>query len=375
LAKVLTIIGTRPEVIKTAVLQSLLANDPDIEAIYCSTGQHKELLHSVLVDFAISLDVELDAMAHNQSLSHQISYIMISLQKVIDKEVIDLIIVQGDTLSAYCGAMIAFYNKIKIAHVEAGLRTGNKNGPYPEEIHRKYIDDVADIHFAHSEMARQTLLTEGHLTDTVYMTGNTGIDALLSINKLLTMGNLSPAESIKNTVKKLKQTNSKLALLTLHRRETSGSQQIDILEKILACAKELDMQIMMLIHPNPMLRDNLSTIDGSNRIELVNPLAYSSFVWLMTQVDIIYTDSGGIQEEAPYLGKRVIVLRGETERQEAVEDDTNRLYNAENLVTATSEILAAEEVICKPYGDGNASNEIVRIIKKFTEPGIAEIRI
>jgi len=365
LAKVLTIIGTRPEVIKTAVLQSLLANDPDIEAIYCSTGQHKELLHSVLDDFSVSLDIELDAMAHNQSLPQQLSYSMTSLQKVIDKETPDLIIVQGDTLSAYCGAMIGFYNKINVAHIEAGLRTGNKNGPYPEEIHRKYIDDVADIHFAHSEMARQTLLTEGHLTDTVYMIGNTGIDALLSIKKQLITGELSPTDRIKNTVKNLKQSNSKLALLTLHRRETSGSHQIEIIEKIIACAEELDMQVIMLTHPNPMLQDNMETIKGSNRIEIVEPLCYSSFVWLMTQVDVIYSDSGGIQEEAPYLGKRVIVLRSETERQEAIEDKKNRLYNVQDLVTTTSELLTAEGTVHMPYGDGNASDKLIKLIKKF----------
>lgn len=343
-----------------------MTNDPDIESIYCSTGQHKELLHSVLIDFDIKLDIELDAMSHNQSLSLQAAYMMTSLQEIVDRELPDLIIVQGDTMSAYCGASVAFYNKIRLAHIEAGLRTGNKHGPYPEEVHRKYIDDVSDIHFAHSEMARQTLLTEGHLTDTVYMTGNTGIDALLAIREKLNIESLPLNQNIVKLVERLKQSHSKLALLTLHRRETSGSQQIKIIKSIIDCAEQLDLRIIMLTHPNPMLKDNISAINGNYRIELIDPLSYSSFVWLMTQMDVIYTDSGGIQEEAPYLGKKVVVLRNETERHEVIGDGINQLYNSEGMLETTKNILSSEQIVMTLYGNGDASQEILTIIKKVS---------
>ena len=223
--KVITIIGTRPEGIKTAILHKKLVDDTAFHAILCSTGQHKDLLLDAIKAFDIEMDIELDSMTANSNIASQIAYMIDNLQKVINEHQPQLIIVQGDTLSAYCGAMIAFYNKIQLAHVEAGLRTYNKLSPFPEEVHRKYIDDVADYHFAHSEAARQILLSEGHTTQTVEMVGNTGIDALMYVNESLNSKILKPSRDLIDTLEKIDATKN-LALLTLHRREMQSCNHL-----------------------------------------------------------------------------------------------------------------------------------------------------
>lgn len=281
---------------------------------------------------------------------------------VIDREKPQLIIVQGDTLSAYCGAMIAYYNKIKLAHIEAGLRTHDKLSPFPEEIHRKYIDDVADYHFAHSESARQLLLNEGHTTSHVYMVGNTGIDALLYINEQLEQGLLNPSSDIKELVNSI--TEQKIGLLTMHRRETMGVDQENILETILDCAMALNVKLICPKHPNPELQDTYDKFKNHPQIIFIDPLDYKSMVWLMLQVDIIYSDSGGIQEEAPYLGKSVVILRSLTERQEMTDVGSHVLYRKDKVMEYTKRIIGSVIEVTKPYGDGRSATKIIEVLKK-----------
>jgi UDP-N-acetylglucosamine 2-epimerase (non-hydrolysing) len=360
--KVITIIGTRPEGIKTVMLHKQLMADSGFEAILCSTGQHSTLLHDAIRDFDVEIDVELDAMIENASLSDQLSYMMKHLQSVVSKHKPSLIIVQGDTLSAYCGAMIAFYNNIKLAHIEAGLRTYDKSSPYPEEIHRKYIDDVADYHFAHSDSAMQALLNEGHQTSHVHMVGNTGIDALLYIRDALAEKSVSPSQEISQLVESFK-TDYKLALLTLHRRESVGQQQEEILKSILHCAEVLNLKIICPMHPNPMMQEVYDKYKSNTLITFINALDYTSMVWLMLQVDIIYSDSGGIQEEAPYLGKRVVVLRAITERQEMIDFGCHVLFSRDSLLEDSNQILGEGQDLVTPYGDGDAAEQIVEVLR------------
>ena len=366
MVKVITIIGTRPEGIKTAMLHKQLVEDSAIEAILCSTGQHTTLLQDAISDFGIQIDIQLDAMQENKTIAHQLSYMLTHLQTVIDREKPQLIIVQGDTLSSYSGAMLAYYNKIKLAHIEAGLRTYDKLSPFPEEIHRKYIDDVADYHFAHSESARQTLLNDGHITDHVYMVGNTGIDALLYINEQLQQGKLLPSEDIKQIVDNL--LGQKIGLLTMHRRETMGMAQVDILERILDCADTLGIKIICPKHPNPDLQNTYDKFKDNPQIIFIDPLDYKSMVWLMSQVDIIYSDSGGIQEEAPYLGKRVVILRELTERQEMTDMGNHVLYSKDSLMEDTKRIVSEAELSSSPYGEGQTSKKIIEALKKVIAP-------
>jgi UDP-N-acetylglucosamine 2-epimerase len=360
--KVITIIGTRPEGIKTAILHKKLVDDTAFHAILCSTGQHKDLLLDAIKAFDIEMDIELDSMTANSNIASQIAYMIDNLQKVINEHQPQLIIVQGDTLSAYCGAMIAFYNKIQLAHVEAGLRTYNKLSPFPEEVHRKYIDDVADYHFAHSEAARQILLSEGHTTQTVEMVGNTGIDALMYVNESLNSKILKPSRDLIDTLEKIDATKN-LALLTLHRRETMGEQQDAIMQSLIDCAAQLNMHLICPKHPNPRLKELYKKYELQADISFIDALDYTSMVWLMNRVDMIYSDSGGIQEEAPYLGKNVIVLRQYSERNELIATGSNSLYDKQSLIEESKNLLGRNDEVTLPYGDGYASDRIIEILK------------
>lgn len=357
--KVFIIIGTRPEVIKTSILHKLLLADENFESILCSTGQHKELVVQACSSFNTQLDIELDAMAHNASISAQMAYMMQTLQKLIDTHAPDMIIVQGDTLSSYCGALIAFYNKIKLGHIESGLRTFNKWGPFPEEIHRKHIDDISDFHFAPTDLARQNLLNEGHTTSSVYLTGNTGIDALLHIRKALLDRTISASSDIIH----LASSPKKKALVTLHRRESQGALMTQIMNEIMVVAEKLNLQIILPLHPNPSLK-NISAYSKHPLIKIINPTDYIDMVWLMMHCDVILSDSGGVQEEAPYLEKNVIVLRNETERTEAISNSSNVMYKPNQLLADVTSILNQEmNKFNLPFGDGKASQKILHIIK------------
>jgi len=359
LLKVLIIIGTRPEIIKTSILHKLLLDDENFESILCSTGQHKELVTQACSSFNIHLDVKLDAMAHNTSMATQMAYIMSSLKGLIEKEKPTLILVQGDTLSAYCGALTAFHNKIALGHIESGLRTFNKWAPFPEEIYRCHIDSIADYHFAPTDLAMQNLLNEGHTTRTCFLTGNTGIDALLHIRNTLNKDH----SIIKDEILKLTSSTKKKILLTLHRRESHGQIINQIMSEVVATAEEQDIQVVFPLHPNPAL-ENLLKYKSHPLINIIEPVDYSTMVWLMMQCDLILSDSGGLQEEAPYLGKRVLVLRNETERTEVLSEQTNQLYTLGKLNHDVAILLkGSQDTFENIYGDGNASNMILDILK------------
>jgi len=371
--KVITVIGTRPEAIKLAPVIKELEKYPDkFKSIIVVTAQHRQMLDQVLELFKIEPLYDLNVMSNNQTLSNVTMRIIERFDPIIKKEKPDLIIVQGDTTTTFISSLVGFYHKIKVAHIEAGLRTYNKYRPFPEEINRRLTGVLTDFHFAPTERAKQNLLSEGILEENVFVIGNTVIDALL-----ITL------EKLKNDKTKLQYLNykfpflnskSKLILLTAHRRENFGKP----LKNICLAIKEIvknnpSVEIIYPIHLNPNVQNPVKRILKDNqRIHLTDPLDYESFIWLMDKSYLILTDSGGIQEEGPSLGKPVLVLREVTERPEAVEAGTVKVVglNKDRIIKETQRLLDDETVYKKmskavnPYGDGKASQRIVEILKK-----------
>lgn len=360
--KVITIIGTRPEVIKTSVLHKLLLAHPRIQSLLCSTGQHNSLLYQAAAEFNIKFDIEFKAIEHNLTLSHQTSYILNELQSLISEEKPELIIVQGDTLSAFCGAMVAFNNRIKLLHIEAGLRTYNKWGPYPEDVYRRYIDIVADFHCTPSETARQNLLNEGHLSSTVFLTGNTGVDALIKGLTKINSPEFLVNTDLQKTIANIRLKSQKIILLTCHRRETFGDTLFLIVKRILAVADKYNFQVVLTSHPNPLQKKSLLELLNHPKLHLISPQAYHNFLWLMQACDLIITDSGGIQEEAPYIGKGILVIRNETERKECLSTKQNTLVDISNIEKSIEFQLQQEGIKSEPYGNGHSSEKILEII-------------
>ncbi len=365
--KVLTIIGTRPEAIKVSILHKLLLEDQKYNPILVSTGQHEELLVDALKDFKLKADITLEAMRYNNSLAEQHSYLLSELQKVINNQTPDLIIVQGDTLSALCGAQVAFYNKIKLAHVEAGLRTGNKWGPFPEETNRVFIDRLADYHFCPSEQAVKNLKDEGLNEESIFLTGNTGIDALLHIKKRIEQGNPMVDLHLDNRINTLRSQSNKLILLTLHRREIHGEQYEEILKELEQVSKKENYAVIYPLHPHPALKKSIDKL-SLDHIHIIPPLAYVDFIGLMVSSDLIITDSGGIQEEAPYLGVNTIVMRKETERSEILSSHNYTKSSNQNLSLDISTLLKESPKVITPYGNGSASQRILEILTKSLMP-------
>ena len=363
--KVMAIFGTRPEAIKMAPVLSELTRRPDsFRAVVVVTAQHREMLDQVLGLFSIVPDYDLNVMSYDQSLTAISSKALVELEPVLKKEAPDVVLVQGDTTTTFFGALAAFYQCIPVGHVEAGLRTRNKFHPYPEEINRHLTSVVADLHFAPTTTARDNLLAEGVDPASIYVTGNTVIDALLSIrNRDYTfVGKLADIDF----------ESRKTILVTAHRRESFGEplREICLLLKKLVNRNQ-DVQVIYPVHMNPHVRDTVVPLLGNvERIHLVEPLEYELFVHLMDKACIILTDSGGIQEEAPSLGKPVLVLREVTERPEAVEAGTARVVgtNPERIMSET-ELLLRDRIEYKkmvrptnPYGDGRAAKRIVDVI-------------
>jgi len=353
---------------------------PDIlQGVIVSTGQHQEMLRSVMHIFAIRPDYDLQIMEEAQTLSRIAVKTLQGLENIILREKPDMLLVQGDTSTAFAAALSAFYHKIPIAHVEAGLRTGDKWRPYPEEINRRLISVLADQHFAPTKNAFTKLEMEGINKDSIYLTGNTVIDALLMVSSR--KYDLSKA-GIKIDPKK------KLILVTAHRRESFGAPMKEILSAIARIAKKYDeeVQIVLPAHKNPMVQVTVKEVlKDIENIEIIEPLDYEPFVHLMKASYIILTDSGGIQEEAPSLGKPVLVLREKTERPEAIEAGTVKLVGvkeedvfseAEKLILDKNEYNKMTKAI-NPYGDGAASERIVQAILHyfgFTDRRPAEFR-
>lgn len=361
--KFMTIFGTRPEAIKMAPLIKELQSYADtISCNVCVTAQHRQMLDQVLEIFRIEPDYDLDIMKDNQSLAYVTNTILIQLEEIIEKEKPDYILVQGDTTTVMASSLAAFYKRVKVGHIEAGLRTWDKWNPYPEEINRKIVDSISDLHFAPTEWAKNNLLREGIAEKSITVTGNTVIDALLEVVSREFSLKGSPLENVPFDEKKI-------ILVTSHRRENFGEPLRNICYALLEIAGLYDnIHIVYPVHMNPSVRKIVySILDGITNISLLEPLDYQSFVYLMNRSYIILTDSGGLQEEAPSLGKPVLVLRDVTERPEAILAGTARLVgtNKNQIVEQTLKLLnCKEEYNCmantvNPYGDGKASKRIV----------------
>ncbi len=370
--KILTIFGTRPEAIKMAPLVKSLAKQETIESKLCVTGQHREMLDQVLELFEIVPDYDLNIMKSGQSLSDIASRIMNEIQPVFDDFKPDLVLVHGDTSTTFFAALSGYYHQAKIGHIEAGLRTGNIYSPWPEEANRKLVSCITNFHFAPTSQARLNLLKEGVNDENIFVTGNTVIDALLFIKELI--NSEMEIEQRMGVMFPMLSESRKMILITGHRRENFGGGFERICTSILQLATlHSNVDFVYPVHLNPKVREPVNKILSScPNIHLIEPQGYIEFVYLMTKSDIIITDSGGIQEEAPSLGKPVLVMRDTTERPEALDAGTVKLVgtNVELIVASVNELLSNPIEYAKmseahnPYGDGEAAGRIVDIIKQ-----------
>ena len=369
--KILSVIGTRPEAIKMAPVIIKLNNEKKIEHRVCATAQHREMLDEVLSIFKIKPSYDLNLMSKNQTLHELSAKILIRVKKILDEYSPDIVLVQGDTSTAFIGALSAFYSGIKIGHIEAGLRSGNMNEPFPEESNRVFISKITDFHFAPTKKNADVLIKEGVNPKNILKTGNTVIDALLHVadrqNNITK--ELKKYKSISNVLKDKKQ----ILLITAHRRENFGKGIAEICEALKKIAKKYkNLQIIYPVHPNPNIKNKVfEKLNNIKNIHLINPLSYTSFVYLMKKSTLILSDSGGVQEEAPSLGKPVLVLRSVTERVEAVKSGTVKLIGTkkEKIINEVSVLLENKHLSKKmsqainPYGDGTASKKIVDFLK------------
>ena len=385
--KILIVFGTRPEAIKLCPLIKEFEKHEDIfETRVCVTAQHREMLDQVLGLFDINPHYDLDIMTERQSLPNLAASVLLGVTGVMEKENPDLVFIQGDTTTTFAAALAAYYLKIPVAHIEAGLRTKNRYSPFPEEINRRLTSVMSDFHFAPTEGAKRNLIAEGFDKDSIFVTGNTVIDALMTVAR----GQSSEVGGQRSEVRQ-KELNkyfqekwnivlpadtdkSKLILVTGHRRESFGEgfQRICKALRILA-GNNHDIQIVYPVHLNPNVQEPVYSILGDvDNIHLITPLDYEPFVFLMSQSYLILTDSGGIQEEAPSLGVPVLVMRDTSERPEGIEAGSARLVgtNIETIVAETQKLLDSDDeykrmsTVVNPYGDGKASKRIVRIISK-----------
>lgn len=361
--KILSIIGTRPEVIKMApVVKELDKRRHRFHPIVVITGQHREMCEPYLDLFNIVPDWDLAIMQKDQTLNSIIGNILSALPRVLAEVKPDVVLVQGDTSSAFAAALAAFHQMIKVGHVEAGLRTGNKYNPFPEEMNRALIGRIADFHFAPTVTARENLWREGIAPEHIYVTGNTSIDAL-KMTLAASHGQSTPA------LDGINLREGRIIAVTTHRRESFGEPLANTLYALREIvARYPDVHIVLPVHYNPNVRTQVhKALDGVDRIQLIEPLEYRSFIRLLDRSYLVLTDSGGIQEEAPSLGKPVLVLRETTERPEGVDAGTARLVgtNVESIVAAVSSLLDDEHayraMACavNPYGDGTAAVKIV----------------
>jgi len=378
--RVFCILGTRPEAIKLAPVILALKAHPEIDCRVCVTGQHREMLDQVLDVFDIVPDEDLNLMRKNQTLGELTVSAVSSLDQFMKKERPDFVLVQGDTTTVFAAALVAFYHEVPVGHVEAGLRTGTMRAPWPEEANRVLTSHIADLHFAPTETNRKNLLREGIAPERIFVTGNTVIDALfLSLERI--RGNRSKVAHLPQTlVEQMEE--APLVLITGHRRESFGAGFEAICRAISRLARDFpNVQFVYPVHLNPNVRGPVFRILGRDdrvgnaqrNIHLLDPLPYLSFVALMNRSTLILTDSGGIQEEAPSLGKPVLVMRDVTERPEAVESGTVKLVGTDEelIVKETALLLTDSEAYQKmarkhnPYGDGKAAERIVEIVSDY----------
>lgn len=380
--RVLLVFGTRPEAIKMApVVRALKARPDEVKVSVCVTAQHREMLDQVLEIFSITPDYDLDLMRSNQTLFDVTADALRGMQGVLAEANPDVVLVQGDTTTVLSGALAAFYEKIEVGHVEAGLRTDNKYSPFPEEVNRRMTSVLADYHFAPTAISADNLRREGVAEGRIYVTGNTVIDALLWAHDIL--GARSAADFVELADLELRE---RMILITGHRRENFGQGFQDMCRAIKILAdKNRQVSFVYPVHLNPNVRGPVYDIlKDTDNILLIEPLDYLAFVFMMTQADIILTDSGGVQEEAPSLGKPVLVMRDTTERPEAVYAGTVKLVGTDydKIVAQTQELLDDERDYAQmararnPYGDGQAGERIACILtgtkwQPFTMPEAA----
>jgi UDP-N-acetylglucosamine 2-epimerase (non-hydrolysing) len=367
--RVLSIFGTRPEAIKMAPVVKALHDAPEIEALVCVTAQHRHMLDQVLELFEISPDVDLNIMRPNQDLAHITTAVLEGVGQVLDDLKPDRVLVHGDTTTTFAAALASYYRQIPVGHVEAGLRTGDIYAPFPEEMNRRLADAITDIYFAPTKGARDNLLREGCPAEKIFVTGNTVIDSLLHIT-----GKLDQDKDLQNGLDAaypFLDPKRRLILVTGHRRENFGDGFEHICHALADLSERDDLQIIYPVHLNPNVREPVMRIlDNRDNVHLTEPAEYLPFIRLMQRSHLVITDSGGIQEEAPSLGKPVLVMRSVTERPEAVTAGTVKLVGTDRttIVTESTRLLddnAAYETMSRahnPYGDGNAASRIVKEI-------------
>lgn len=370
--QVMVVFGTRPEAIKMApVVRALHACD-GISPYVVVTAQHRQLLDQVLGVFGIVPDEDLDAMQPGQSLADLTSLILQGMSEVIARRRPDLVLVHGDTTTTVATSMAALYNRTPVGHVEAGLRTGDLLAPWPEEANRKMVSTLAAVHFAPTAHARANLLAEGIPTQRIFVTGNTVVDALLAASKRIQYD--QPLAASLAALFPFLDSNKRLVLVTGHRRENFGDAFVDICRALKAIADRGDTQVLYPVHLNPEVQGPVNRILSNHAaVHLLPPQEYLPFVYLMSRAHLIVTDSGGIQEEAPSLGKPVLVMRDTTERPEAVEAGTVRLVGTDATEIARHASLLLDDEACyavmasarNPFGDGCAAARIVREVAKF----------
>jgi len=368
--RVLTVFGTRPEAIKMAPVVKALADDPYFEAKVCVTAQHREMLDQVLDIFTIKPDFDLNLMKPGQDLSDITSNVLLGMRDVYRQWLPDIVLVHGDTTTTLAASLSAYYAKLRIGHVEAGLRTGNKYSPWPEEMNRRITGSVTDLHFAPTAAARSNLLSEGVSTDSIHITGNTVIDALLDVvSRIRADDELRSRFDAKFDFLDYKK---RLVLVTGHRRENFGAGFENICHALADIASRGDVQVVYPVHLNPNVQEPVRRILSDVKdLFLIEPQEYLPFIYLMDRSSLLITDSGGVQEEAPSLGKPVLVMRDTTERPEAVDAGTVKLVGTDTAaIVREARVLlddpAAYEAMARaynPYGDGQAAGRISDALK------------
>lgn len=368
--KVMTVFGTRPEAIKMFPVVHALRAQPRLDVRVCVTAQHREMLDQVLEIARITPDIDLDVMQANQTLDGLLARLVVGLGETFDTEKPDRILVHGDTLTTMAATLSAYFRKIPVGHVEAGLRSGNIYHPWPEEVNRKVTGAVADLHFAPTETAAAALRAENVAADRIHITGNTVIDALLATKARI---DEEPALAAGLDPLVARFAGQRIVAVTSHRRENFGDGMKAIADAIAAIAARPDVAVIFPVHPNPHVRAAMEPILGSlGNVALIDPLDYPHFVRLLATSELVLTDSGGVQEEAPSLGKPVLVMRETTERPEGIEAGTARLVgtNRDRIVSEIfsllddSEAYAAMARAHNPFGDGTAGTQIAEIVAR-----------
>lgn len=366
--KVMSIFGTRPEAIKMAPLVKELERREEIESIVCVTAQHRQMLDQVLETFDIKPDYDLNIMKDGQTLGDVTTRALNGLEDVIKEVKPNIVLVHGDTTTTFAGALAAFYNQVDIGHVEAGLRTNDKYAPFPEEMNRQMVSCMADMNFAPTKLCFDNLINENRKEENIYITGNTAIDAMATTVR----------EDYSHKELDWIKDGEKLILLTAHRRENLGEPMRHIFTAIKRIVDEFeDVKVIYPIHMNPLVRSVAKEVfEGTDRVKLIEPLEVFDFHNFINKSYIILTDSGGIQEEAPGLGKPVLVLRDTTERPEGIEagtlklvgTDTEKIYEETKKLLTDKKIYDSMSESCNPYGDGHASERIVdAIIERYSK--------